>query len=502
MSDLDLRLIYPPHVRNVEPPLGISLIAGELSENGVSVRCVDLNSRMQLRLARTAPPGGSTRSRRGVIHLETALRDLQTAQLFHQRDRYNSAVEYFSGALQAASAGTCWRISPGDLIYEQNRDFTPELVMHVLNHSSENLFGNLMSDWIQREVMPAPSKLIGISVGFRSQFLPALALAGIIRKHLPDQELVLGGGFWGSLPESVIEYVKKSVGHVVMGPGESFFRERFNLQETGSLFGVPDFSGYENEEYLAPVKILPLTLSRGCYWGKCAFCDEAKERFRMDHARSIRAKLSILYQQYKPELYHFTDNAIPPRVLSLLSEEPVPASWYGFVRVTEELADPEFVRRLKKNGCAMLQLGMESSSQRLLDRMRKGTQSSLYPRVLKNLSDQKIKSYVYLMFGFPGETDEDRYQTLRMLEDTPLDFLNASLFRMPPGSIISKHPDGFGVRLTGSRTDSLYHQYSYQADSMSDLRRWMSNVFLKNQAVRRITIRTPRFFKSNHAPFL
>jgi radical SAM superfamily enzyme YgiQ (UPF0313 family) len=31
------------------------------------------------------------------------------------------------------------------------------------------------------------------------------------------------------------------------------------------------------DRYLAPVRVLPYSTSRGCYWKKCAFCPETAE---------------------------------------------------------------------------------------------------------------------------------------------------------------------------------------------------------------------------------
>jgi anaerobic magnesium-protoporphyrin IX monomethyl ester cyclase len=36
---------------------------------------------------------------------------------------------------------------------------------------------------------------------------------------------------------------------------------------------VPDFSGLPLDLYLAPELVLPVWASRGCYWGRCAFCN-------------------------------------------------------------------------------------------------------------------------------------------------------------------------------------------------------------------------------------
>ena len=77
-------------------------------------------------------------------------------------------------------------------------------------------------------------------------------------------------------------------------------------------------------------------------------------------------------------------------------------SWHGFAPLGGSSLDPGFVSDLAEAGCAMLQLGLESGSQGLLDRMGKGTRVEDASRILSNLSRAGISAYVYAMLGFPG----------------------------------------------------------------------------------------------------
>ena len=52
----------------------------------------------------------------------------------------------------------------------------------------------------------------------------------------------------------------------------------------------------------------------------------------------------------------------------------------------------------------MLKLGVESGDQAVLDRMQKGIDLQTASLALKTLKRAGIASYVYLLFGTPGET--------------------------------------------------------------------------------------------------
>ena len=55
-----------------------------------------------------------------------------------------------------------------------------------------------------------------------------------------------------------------------------------------------------------------------------------------------------------------------------LADHPPGVPWYGFVRITRHLTDLDFCMALKRSGCVMLKLGLESGDQRVLDGLQKG----------------------------------------------------------------------------------------------------------------------------------
>ena len=149
-------------------------------------------------------------------------------------------------------------------------------------------------------------------------------------------------------------------------------------------------------------------------------------------------------------LFHFLDSAVPPSAFAWLPEvmKGTGASWYGFVRPTMHLMRPDgLLDRLAESGCAMLQTGVESGSRRILDRFGKGLDPSTAAQVLRLSAEAGIRNYVYLLFGLPGETVEDRELTLGLMEETSdsIDFLNASVFNLPWNSELSSRAEEFGM---------------------------------------------------------
>ena len=183
-------------------------------------------------------------------------------------------------------------------------------------------------------------------------------------------------------------------------------------------------------------------------------------------------------------------------------------SWHGFARFERELLEPEFASSLAAAGCSMLQLGLESGSQPLLDRMGKGTRVADASAILSNLSRAGIVPYVYVMLGAPGETETDAERTRSFLAEHAgeIGFLNLSILNMPRDASWTGTAEGGGPR--GGRFNDedeplgLYRQVS-EGDGWgrAQARRFLQKRILGDPAIRAIASRTPPWFGDSHAFF-
>ena len=181
--------------------------------------------------------------------------------------------------------------------------------------------------------------------------------------------------------------------------------------------------------------MLPYSASSGCYWGKCSFCPETAEGTPYTNipVATVLHELEGLVGRTRPSLIHFLDNALSPALLEALSTRPIGIPWYGFARIDTRLADPEFCMALKRSGCVMLKLGLESGDQGVLDRTFKNIDLGMASLVLANLHAAGIAAYVYLLFGTPQETIDEARKTLEFTarHREAISFLNLALFNMP-----------------------------------------------------------------------
>ena len=224
----------------------------------------------------------------------------------------------------------------------------------------------------------------------------------------------------------------------------------------------PDFDFCQWENYLAPGRVLPFRAADGCYWRKCRFCPERAEKrpYHPEKNEDLINELNRLSKRHRLDYIHFIDDAVPPTFLraladvggilrwagnegrglssklidsSSVSHDQNILTWYGFVRFTKELADPDFCKKLYASGCRMLKLGLESGDQKVLDHMEKGTRLALASQALLSLHGAGIHTYVYLLFGTACEDEASAHKTLDFVSRhrEAISFLNLAIFNLP-----------------------------------------------------------------------
>ena len=329
-------------------------------------------------------------------------------------------------------------------------------------------------------------------------------MAGYIRKRAPGLKIIMGGGLvtsWMSGPRWRNPFAGL-IDELIPGPGEKPLLSSQGIEQTEADYR-PDYAAFSGNRYWSPGFILPYSASSGCYWNRCAFCPECAEgnQYRPIPPRQVITDLEALIQETKPVLVHLLDNAISPALLRQLCQTPISAPWYGFSRLFDELTDLDFCLALKRSGCLMLKLGLESGDQTVLDRMGKGIDLDRASTVLRNLKTAGVATYVYLLFGTPAEDLFRARHTLDFIvrHHQTIGFLNLAIFNLPIHSLDSMNmetEDFYEGDL------SLYRQFQHPLGWHRNLvRQFLDREFKRHPVIAPILRRNPPFFTSNHAPF-
>ncbi len=497
-------MIHPPVVRPCEAPPGIARLAGALKRHGVEYEIIDANLEGLLFLSQQPLEARDTWTRRAVARVERNLEVLRQPAVYRNLDRYKQAVFEMNRVLAMQGRSGSSEVS---LANYQDRNLSPVKsgdLIRAFEFPEKNLFFPYFEKRLGEALDDDRPRLAGFSLNFLSQALCAFAMIGTLRRLDPTVPIILGGGLvtswmrrpgWRNPFEGIID-------RLVAGEGEAALLSILDMEYTvGS--DISDFNKFLSLPYLSPGFIMPYSASSGCYWRRCSFCPEQAEAnpYRPIASPRVVSQLKFQIQTGRPALVHFTDNALSPALLKALCREPCAVPWYGFVRITRHLADPDFCEALKRSGCAMLQIGLESGSQKVLDGFSKGIRLEIAQKALVNLKQVGIATYVYLLFGTPWETAADAAKTLdfTVKYSNSISFLNLAIFNLPAFG-----PQTAVLDTTPLDTADLflYRRFKHPTGwHRQHIRRFLDNKFRRHKAIAPILRNDPPVFTSNHAPF-
>lgn len=502
-------LIYPPVAKPCEPPAGIAKLAGALKHHGIKHTILDANLEGMLFLlssAETKPDilrdTWTSRALRNLNKNLAALRDLNT---YRSIDRYTLAVTDVNCVLARSVAVDGVTLS---LANYQHGELSPTRSADLLKAAEHPeldpfypYFRRRLRDLLELE----QPKTVGFSLTYLSQALCTFAMMGFLRREYPGLTLACGGGLvtsWVSRPGWNNRFAGL-VDHFVAGPGESAVLALAGIHAGLQRHYMPDYGSLHLGEYLSPGVVLPYSGSSGCFWNRCSFCPEKSEGNSYVPVEAARAKADLfsLVKQTQPGLIHLSDNSISPALMKSLIDDPPGVPWYGFTRIGKELTDIDFCQALRRSGCVMLKLGIESGDQVILDRLQKGIDLVTASQALKTLKMAGIAAYVYLLFGTPAETVDGAFRTLdfTVKHSEEIGFLNLALFNMPVGS---PEAQALKTRSFYEGDLSLYTDFTHPRGwDRKHVRQFLENEFKRHPAVSAILKKDPPFFTSNHAPF-
>src|SRR6185295_5326341 len=173
--------------------------------------------------------------------------------------------------------------------------------------------------------------------------------------------------------------------------------------------------------------------------------------YRTKKLEQIVEELHQLRDRYQTRYFHFTDESYPPALFRKLTRKLVESNsdilWTTHMRFEKSLLDDAVWVDAWASGCRYLHFGFESGNEKVLKLMDKATTCEVITRSLQLSAGVGIWNHVMGFFGFPGETREDAYSSIRFLDENrelvhSIGFGTFDLSRHTP---VAKNPDKFGV---------------------------------------------------------
>jgi radical SAM superfamily enzyme YgiQ (UPF0313 family) len=168
--------------------------------------------------------------------------------------------------------------------------------------------------------------------------------------------------------------------------------------------------------------IFYLMTTRGCvYW--CEFCAAVRmfgRKYRMRSVKIVVDELEFLHKTYGATVFTFCDDAFTvdqARTEELCSEimkRGLKIKWNCGTRV--DMITKELLLKMKNAGCASVWFGVESGTQQVLDGMKKGISPEQTIKTIKLVMELGLKPVPNVLLGFPGETKETAWKTIKFAE--------------------------------------------------------------------------------------
>lgn len=318
---------------------------------------------------------------------------------------------------------------------------------------------------------------------------PSYDISDILRQK--GIKTIAGGPHVSALPDEALEHFDT----VVIGEGESVISaavadsNRIYYGIARDSFEPPawDLYQFSHTRTLEGMPAIMIETSRGCIY-RCHFCNSSvlSKTLRHKPAAQIESEVKWLmakgYQAFKITDDDFcADAQRAAQIADMLGNLGVKYRIFSHIKGMNY----DFARHLLETGCVSCGVGIETCDDRLLKLMNKPQRYHHIESGLTAMDKARLPARLFLMVGFPGETEESIELTISRLQQLPWSSYACFSCIPYPGSRIFTHPDEYGITYISHKW-SDYAQidkennvpYLMDTDtfSRSDVSRWREKV--------------------------
>jgi ribosomal peptide maturation radical SAM protein 1 len=374
----------------------------------------------------------------------------------------------------------------------QDRDIDPLIPVEMQKYA-RGFIRNLAA-----EIAADPPDVVGFTSTFM-QNVPSLALAKELKKLVPGILTVLGGSNCDGPQGPALHRNFEQLDFVISGEGERSLPALLDrIAKGASVANIPGlswrdegqtvvnppaktalpfaavpapnydsyFHALENslvQHHVRPMMVLET--SRGCWWGEqhqCTFCglNGSNINFRSKAPERIAHEVRDLAERYQVLDLIMVDNILDMKYLSTVMPEI--AALDCDLRIHYEIKSNMTrgqLSSLKQANVLYVQPGIESLSSHVLRLMDKGVSAAHNVRMLRDGEDLGLNVTWNILYGFPGETEEDyrgllkKFATLEHLQP-PTGAWRIALERFSP--YFEDPSQGFMFRRPAAIYDFIY----------------------------------------------
>jgi len=327
-------------------------------------------------------------------------------------------------------------------------------------------------------------------------FNSAVILANKI-KEIYNPFIIFGGPHTSAVPEEVIK--EKSVNGVIIGEGERTiveFMRHFKRGVTVPVAGmiiksgnrflrcrkrdfIEDLNGLpfparsllrHPERYSPPdalqTPVATILTSRGCPY-RCTFCQAPGiwgRKIRRRSVENVIAEIKFLNKKYNIREIHIADDDFTHskewtlNFLNMVKSEFLGTRFYFMNGLRIDNVDREILENLKRAGFINVGFGIESGSQRILNKVKKGLKIEEIKKKFRMAKKLGFKTWAFFILGLPGETPSTLKETIALSLSLDPDF--AKFFYLVPYPGTDVYEEFLTKRYLQTRDFSRYGLYT------------------------------------------
>ena len=317
--------------------------------------------------------------------------------------------------------------------------------------------------------------LVGFSLCF-NQILASLAASILLKERCKKLPIVFGGSScFPEMAEGLFRHFP--IDYMIVGEGEEalvslvahlagdgILNNRVLAASDGSSMAedlcqinmaelpIPDYRDYFKEvsrvfSGQTFIPSIPLEFSRGCWWGKCVFCNLNLQwqGYRHKSVRRMIEEVESLSQTHESLDFFFTDNVLPYKDGREFFNK-VPKQSYSFFAEIRANQGGDYLADCSRGGLDIVQAGIEAFSNSLLQKLDKGTSVIDNVAIMRDGVACGVLVEGNLIIDFPGSTAGEVAETLDCLEYVwPYNPLSTASFFLGHGSPMAEAPRDYSI---------------------------------------------------------
>ncbi len=329
------------------------------------------------------------------------------------------------------------------LIKVKQATVPPLSILYIAGLTPKEHDIKILDECVQSIDFDEPVDLVGIT-SMTSTAKRAYEIADEFRRR--NVKVIMGGIHVSSVVEEALEHADT----VVIGEADDAWKIVLQDASNGKLkrtyeykrkdpldnLPYPRFDLLDTTKYIRlPFRRspnIPIQTARGCPFN-CDFCTVSKFWGNKIRFRPIKDVVNEITMSNADTVFFTDDNFVANQKRTLELCDALSRLKIKYLCQIDSLAFkyPEIIKALKKSGCFMVYVGLESINKDNLKDINKGfNKPENYPKLIEMLHSNKISMHACCILGFENDDPKAAKETVNFLINQKVEM--ASFFRLTP----------------------------------------------------------------------